>query len=171
MDTSGETSVDAELCEVCVAGAGGAVVVVAAAVADTEVAVVVDTCVVVAFVVATVVDFSGGDVVVVTVGNGAGVASVKVVTGGGIFTVFSAAVQGAVEPTCSLGGSAPTGAVAVTLTPSVGADGGAVTVFALAVVVTLADVVAGEGVQIGAGGFARAVPATETADTCACVAT
>lgn len=177
VDTSGETSVDAELCtcremtaEVCVVDAGGTVLVVAAVIAatvatDTGVAVVVDTWVVVTLVVATVMDFSGDDVVVVTVGNEAGAAPVEVVSGGGIFIVFSAVVTGVVV--CSLEGAVATGVV--TWTPSVGGDVVTVTVLALAVEVILADVVVGEGVQIGvgaAGGFAEDVPATETVVPC-----
>ncbi len=170
VDTSGETSVDGELCtcrettaEVCVVDAGGTVLVAAVVAAtDTGVAVLVDTWVGVTFVVATVMDFSGDDVVVVTVGNGAGAAPVEV-TGGGIFTVFSAVVAGVVI--CSLEGAVATGVV--TWTPSVGGDEVTVTVFALAV--TLVDVVVGEGMQIGvgaAGVSAEDVPATETVVPC-----
>lgn len=81
---------DAELCTcgevtagVCVVDTGATVLVVAAVVADTGMALVVETCVVVVFVVATVMDFSEDDVAVVTVGDGAGVAPVEVVTGDG----------------------------------------------------------------------------------------
>lgn len=182
VDTSGETSVDAEpsTCRettsgVCVADTGGTVLVVAAVVAatvatDTGVAVEVDTWKdVTMFVVPTVMDFSGDDVVVVTVGNGAGAAPGDVVTGGGIVTVFSAVVAGVVEDVCSLGGGAAATGVG-TWTFSVGGVEVTVTVFALAVVVTLVDIAVGEGVQVGvgaAGGFAEDVPATGAAITCA----
>lgn len=144
VDTSGETSVDAELCtcsgttaEVCVVDTGGTVLVAAAVVAaDTGVALAVDTCIVVTTsVVAAVVDFCGDDVVV-TVGNGAGVAPVEV-TGGGMLTVCCAAVEGVVEECFAA-------ATDVTWTPSVGGGVVAETVFAMAVGVTLADVVVGE---------------------------
>lgn len=72
-------------------------------------------------------------------------------------------MEGVVEAVSSLEG-------VVTWTPSVGVDVVTVTVFALAVGVTLADVVVGEGVQTGvgaAGGFAEDVPATETDVACA----
>lgn len=82
----------------------------------------------------TVMDFSGGDVVVVTVGNGAGV---EVVTGDGILTVFSAVV-------CSLEGHAVSKGV-VTWTFSVGGDDVTATAFSLAVVVTVVDVAVVEG--------------------------
>lgn len=87
------------------------------------------------FVVETVMDFSGGDVVVVTVGNGAGV---EVVTGDGILTVFSAVV-------CSLEGDAVSKGV-VTWTFSVFSV--TATAFSLAVVVTVVDVAA-----VGGGHF------------------
>lgn len=137
VDTSGETSVDAELCtssEVCLLDTGGTVLVVAAVVADTGVAaLVVDTWVVVTLVVVTVMDLSedGGDVVVVTVG-----APVEDVTAGEILTVFSGVAGRVVSVVCSLEG-------AVTWTPSVEVDVVTVTAFALAVVATLAEVVAG----------------------------
>lgn len=181
VDTSGETSVDAELCScmetsVCVVDTGGTVSVVADVVAaastDTGVAAVVDTCVVVTFVVATVMDFPGDDVVV-TAGNGAGAAPAEVVTGGGILTVFSAVVVGVVEVMSSLEAAAATGVV--TWTPSVGGEAVTLVVFVLAVVVTLADVGdVGEGVQIvvgAAGGFTEDVSATGTVVTGASVAT
>lgn len=167
-----DTSDEAELCtcgeitaDVCVVETGGTVWVVAAVVAttvatDTGVAVVVDTLAVVTiFVVTTVMDFSEDDAVLVTVDNEAGVAPLEVVTGGGILTIFSAVVAGVVEVVCSLEGAAATGVF--TWTPSVGGDDDTVTDFALAVVVTIADVVVGEGVQVrvGVGGFAEDVPA------------
>lgn len=140
VDTSGEMSVDSELCtsempsEVCLLDTGGTVLVVAAAVADMGVAaLVVDTWVVVTLVVVTVTDFSedGDDVVVVTVG-----APVDDVTGGEILTVFSGVVGQVVATVCSLEG-------VVTWTPSVEVDVVTVMAFALAGVVTLAEVVAG----------------------------
>lgn len=175
-----DTSLDAELCtcrgitaDVCVVQTGGTALVGAAVVAATDsgVAVVVDAWVVVTtVVVATAMDFSGDDVVVVTVGNGAGV---EVVTGGGILTAFSAVVGGVVDVVCSLeGAAAATGIVSWTF--SVGDDAVAVTVLDLAVVVTLADVVVGDGLQVGVGTaqvFAEDAPATGTADSCPCVAT
>ncbi len=168
VETSGEIWVDARLCprremtaEVCKVDTGGTVligaaeVVVAATVAtDTGMTLVIDT-VVVMFVVATVIDFSGDDGVV-TVANGVGVAPEEVDTGVGILTVFSAVVGGVVEIICSLEGAALAGAV--TCTPSTGCDVVTVTVFAFAVVVTLADVVAGDVVQDGRGATDAGVP-------------
>lgn len=178
-DTSGETSVDAELptcrettADVCVVDTvwAGAAAVAATAATDAGVAVVVDTWVVVTFVVATVMDFSGDGVV----GTGA---PVEVLTGGGgILTVFSAVVAGVVEVVHSLEGAAAATTGVIPGTPSalsVGEDEVTVTVFASAVVVTLADVVVGEGVQVGVGVAAGFVEDVETAGTvsCACVAT
>lgn len=154
--------------EVCVVDTGGTVAAVVVA-TDTGVTMGVDTCVVgTTFVVATVKDFSG-DVVVVTVGSGAGVAAVEVVIWGGVLTVFSAVVEGVVV--CSLEGDASTKGV-VTWTPSVAGDVVTVTVFASAVVETLADVVVGEEVigEGAAGGFSED-SAIETVVTGACVDT
>lgn len=155
-----DTSADSEPCTcreitVCVVDTGGAVLVVAAVVAatvDTEVAVVVDAWVDVTSAVATVMDFSGDDVV----GDGAGV---ELFTGGASLAVFSAVAAGVVDVVCSLEGAAAATGV-VTWTPSVVVS---LSVFAWAVVVTLADVVAGEGVQVEVGAaavFAEDAPAT-----------
>lgn len=110
---------------------------------DTEVTVVVvvDTWAVAVFSVAGITALSGNDVVVVT-NAGAGVASVRVVSGdGGDLTIVSEVVSGAggVE-VCTLEGA---------LTPSVG-DGVAATVFASSSVATL--VATGVGEQVGLGG-------------------
>ena len=155
VETSGDTSVDAELdacwemtADVCVVDTRGTVV----AATDTGVTLVVDTWVAV-----TVIDFPGDDDDdVVTVGDGAGVAVVEAVTGGGILAVLSAVLEVGVE---EFEGAAPAGAV--TLTTSVGDDAVTVTVVALTAVVTLADVVEGEGVQTGTG-FAEATEALVT---------
>lgn len=137
------TSLDAEHCTcrgtsavVCVVDTGTVFVGFTSTVDRvTGATIVEDTRVVLMFVVETVMDFSGGDVVVVTVGNGAGV---EVVTGDGILTVFSAVV-------CSLEGDAVSKGV-VTWTFSVFSV--TATAFSLAVVVTVVDVAA-----VGGGHF------------------
>ena len=159
VETAGETSVDEELdtcwemtADVCVVDTRGT----AGAGTDTGVTLVVDTWVVV-----TVMDFPGDDDDDdgVTVGDGAGVAVVEVVTGGGILVVLSAVVEVGVEDVGFFEGAAPAGAV--TWTTSVGDDAVTVTVFVLTAVATLAGVVEGEGVQTGTG-FAEATKALVT---------
>lgn len=113
---------------------------------------------------ATVTDFSGADVAVGAVGDGAGVAHVEVVTGDGILTVFF--LEGVVEVVFSLEGAAPT----ATTTALVAGDVAARTVFVWLMVVTLADAEVGDGLQVWVS-VADCVPAAETVVTCACVTT
>lgn len=161
---------DAELCscdevtaDVCVVDMGGTVAAATVA-SNTGVASVVDTWVVVMFAVTTVLDSSEDGVAVVTVDDGVTVAPVQIVTAGGILTVFSAVVEGLAEVICSLEATAP--AEVVIFTPSVGIDVVTVTVFA--VVATLAEVVVGDGVQVGIGA-AEDVSTVEAVVTCAAV--
>lgn len=101
VDPSGDTLVDAELCrgisaDVCVVDTGGTFGAVAAA-PDTRVAlVVVPQILVSTLVVSTVRDVIVVCVVVVTVSNGAELAPVGAVNGGGLLTVFSEVVGGVV---------------------------------------------------------------------------
>lgn len=94
VDPSGDTPVDAELCtcrgitDVCVVDTGGTFGAVAL--------VVVPQVLVTTLVVATVTDVIVVCVVVVTIGNGAEVAPVGAVNGGGLLTVFSEAVGGVI---------------------------------------------------------------------------
>lgn len=119
--------------------------------------------------VAAVMDVSGIDEVAVTVVNGAGVASVEDVTGGGIL-VFSLVMAVVVEEG-SLENSGEAAAGVATSTSSDGDDDAIPAVFASAVVVTLGDSVAG-GVQsrVGAAGdVSEAMSGTVV--TCACTST
>lgn len=118
-------------------------------------------------VVATVTDFSVDDVVVVTV-CGTGAASVEVVTGGGILTVFSAVVTGEAE--AEEGSLEEVSAAGFSFILSVGGDEVPATTFASAVVVTLADITVGEGVQVGLGAGDVDGDLTATVVTFACVA-
>lgn len=163
VDTSG---MDVEFCSwwevtVDVSGvAAGETAVVAPVLSptDTGVAVVSDTWEV-RSVVATVTDCSWVDVDVVTVINGAVVASVHADTGDGMFFVI---VGGVVEVEMCFSG-------VVTLTPSVGVDEITSPVFVSPVAVTLEDTVAGAAAQVGAGDAAAETPASVV--TCACVDT
>lgn len=167
MDPSGEPLVDAELCtcrgitaEVCVVDTGGTLGAVAAA-PDTRVAlVVVPQVLVTTLVVATVTDVTVVCVVVVIIGNGAELAPVEAVNGGGILTVFSEVVGGVVGVMCSLEGAVCNGVVP--WTPSV-ARVVTVTVFVLFVVGTLADVEVEAQVVVDT---AEEVLATEMVPTC-----
>lgn len=171
VETFGEACVDAELCscdevtvDVCVVDMGGTVAAAATVASDTGVASAVETWVVVMFAVTTVLDSSEDGEAVVTVDDGVFVAPVEIVTDCGILTVFSAVVEGLAEVMCSLEATVP--AEVVTFTPSVGVDVGTVTVFA--VVATLAEVIVGDGVQVGIGA-AEDVSTTEAVVSCAAV--
>lgn len=155
VETSGEIFVVTGL---CVMDEEETVLFVAAVVVNTVATdTVVDTWAAVVFVVATAVGFSGDDDVV-TVCDVTDAAAVGVVTLGGTFTVFCVVVVSVVV--CSSEGAVVT--AVVTWASSIGGDFETVTVFTSAVVVMLADVVAGEGTQIGVGAtgsFAEDVPA------------